>query len=86
MEANQFVDSYAVKKTKSLELHKKMLALGIHFFKLHFHMSIHFCLIPAIPRHVKLLMDALHILCADIKDELMMYTGTNLIHKVVPDT
>jgi hypothetical protein len=31
-------------------------------------------------------MDALHIPYADIKDELRMYTGTNLIRKVVPDT
>jgi precorrin-6B methylase 1 len=49
-------------------------------------MSIHFCLIRAIPRHVKLLMDALHIPYADIKDELTMYTGTNLIRKVLPHT
>jgi hypothetical protein len=34
MEANQFVDSYAVKKTKSLEQRKKMRTLGIHFSRI----------------------------------------------------
>jgi hypothetical protein len=33
IEANQFVDSYVLKKTKFLEQHHKMLAPGIHFFE-----------------------------------------------------
>jgi hypothetical protein len=37
--ANQFVDSYVVKKTKFLEQHNKMLALGVHFFKFMFSYS-----------------------------------------------
>lgn len=84
IEANQFVDSYVAKKTKFVEHHDKMPAPGIHFFKLCFHIAIHFCLILAILGNVKLLMDALHIPYADIEVELKMYTATGLIHKVLP--
>jgi hypothetical protein len=61
MEANQFVDSYVLKKTKFLEQHNKMLAPGIHFFKFCFHIDSHFSLILVILGNVKLLMDTLHI-------------------------
>jgi hypothetical protein len=50
------------------------------------HIEIQFCFIVVIVEHVKLLMDVLHILYADVENELIMYTTTGLIRKVVLGT
>jgi hypothetical protein len=78
-------DGFAYNNTMKCQ-HLKLVFSTFHksFRKLSFH--INFYLIVGIIRHVKLLMDILHILYVDIEDEFTMYATTSLIHKVVLGT
>jgi hypothetical protein len=47
---------------------------------------VHFIFNVVTPRHVKWLMNALHILYVNVEDEFMMYITTNLTCKMVSNT
>jgi hypothetical protein len=95
--ANQFVDTYMVKKNKFLEDHGKMRTLSIFNFPLknicsynfiyNIFLSITLHLIASFfVDHAKLLLDTFNIPCFDIEDHLIQYMVIGMLCKAIPRT
>ncbi len=95
--ANQFVDTYMVKKNKFLEDHEKMPTLSIFNFPLknicsynfiyNIFLSITLHLIASFfVGHAKLLLDTFNIPCFDIEDHLIQYMVIGMLCKPIPRT